>query len=52
MSHRATGILLLSSGKVDFPKTNVMYHRDCRSDFTHKREVNQTANVPPHNHNS
>ena len=39
-----TGILSLSSGKDDFPKTNVMYHRDCRSDFTHKREVKQASN--------
>ena len=29
----------LSSGENDFPTTPVKYHRSCRSEFTHKRDL-------------
>lgn len=35
--HKA--ILGLSSGENDFPTTPVKYHRSCRSEFTHKRDL-------------
>ena len=32
-------ILRLSSGENDLPRTPVKYHRSCRSEFTHKRDL-------------
>ena len=37
--HDHKAVLGLSSGKNDFPTTPVKYHRSCRSEFTHKRDL-------------
>ena len=38
-ARRHSGILALSCSKDDFPIATVRYHRECRSSFTHNKEL-------------